>query len=100
MIFADAPQNWQELETRANQILTECGCQSERNKHLTLPRGNVHIDVYARDTTREPNLTIVCECKQWQAAVPKNVVHGFRTVMDEIGANVGFIISANGFQSG
>jgi hypothetical protein len=27
-------------------------------------------------------------------------VHGFRTVMDEAGANVGFIISANGFQSG
>ena len=58
------------------------------------------IDVYARDATREPTLTIVCECKHWQAAVPKNVVHGFRTVMDEAGANVGFIISANGFQSG
>jgi hypothetical protein len=32
--------------------------------------------------------------------VPKTVVHAFRTDMDEIGAHVGFIISAKGFQSG
>jgi hypothetical protein len=99
VIFANSPADWQELESRVHQILVECGCQGERGKHLDLPRGSVDVDVYARDVTREPALTIL-ECKQWQSAVPKNVVHGFHTVMDEVGANVGFIISANGFQSG
>ena len=78
----------------------ECGCQAERQKHLDLPRGSVDVDVYARDATREPVLTIVCECKQWSTAVPKQVVHAFRTVVDEVGANIGFIISAHGFQRG
>ena len=99
MIFAEPPADWQELEVRVHQILSECGCQSERGKHLDLARGSIDIEVYARDTAREPVLTMLYECKHWQAAVAKNVMHGFRTVMDEAGANVGFIISANGFQS-
>jgi hypothetical protein len=100
MIFADAPADWEELETRVEQILSECGCQTERGKRVDLPRGTVDLDVYARDMTREPNLTIVCECKHWGTAVPKHVVHAFRTVVDEVGAHVGFIISARGFQRG
>src|SRR5260370_33631163 len=100
MIFSDAPRVWSELEVRVCQILTECGCSAERSKHLDLPRGGVNIDVYAEDPTREPHLIIVCECKRWQASVSQTVVHAFRTVVSEIGAHVGFIVSAAGFQSG
>ena len=67
---------------------------------MALPRGSVDLDVYAQDTTREPKLIIVCECKHWSTPVPKTVVHAFRTVIDEVGAHVGFIISAKGFQAG
>jgi hypothetical protein len=100
MIFGDAPEDWQELEDRVQQVLAECGCQAERGKSVALPRGSVDVDVYALDTTRQPNLIVVCECKQWGTPVPKTVVHAFRTIMDEIGAHVGFIISAKGFQAG
>ncbi len=32
--------------------------------------------------------------------MPKNVVHAFRTVVEEVGAHVGFLISSQGLQSG
>lgn len=43
---------------------------------------------------------IACECKYWKSRIPQNVVHGFRTVVQEIGANIGYIVSMEGFQSG
>lgn len=45
-------------------------------------------------------LLIACECKYWQSRVPQNVIHSFRTVLADIGANVGYIVSMVGFQSG
>jgi len=100
MIFIDAPSDWKDLEKRVCQILSECGCRTERGKHLSLRRGGVDIDVYAEDLTREPHLVIVCECKHWKARVPKSTIHSFRTVVGETGAHVGFIVSSVGFQSG
>jgi hypothetical protein len=100
MIFKNKPTDWKDLELRVGQILSECGCRVERGKHLRLPRGEVDVDIYARDLTREPNLVIVCECKHWKTKVPQSTVHSFRTVMNEVGAHVGFIISSRGFQRG
>jgi hypothetical protein len=56
--------------------------------------------VYADDKTRQPHTVYICECKHWRKRVPKTVVHAFRTVMADAGANIGFIISSAGFQSG
>jgi len=56
--------------------------------------------VYAMDVTRQPRLLILCECKLWKSKVPQNVVRGFRTVMQDSGAHVGYIISSSGFQKG
>lgn len=32
----------------------------------------------------------------WRSRVPQNVIHGFRTVLADIGANVGYIVSMAG----
>jgi Restriction endonuclease len=100
MIFIDKPRDWKDLESKVCQILAECGCQTERSKHIVLPRGEVNIDVYALDTVREPNLIMVCECKHWRKRVSQTVVHAFRTLLVETGAHVGFLISSAGFQAG
>jgi hypothetical protein len=100
MIFSDAPIDWQDLEMRVCQILAECGCDAERNRHIDLPRGGADIDVYAVDRTREPRLLVLCECKHWNSRVPQTVVHAFRTIVHESGAHVGYIVSSAGFQQG
>lgn len=100
MIFPGKPADWQDLEKNVCQIFTEAGCLAARNKTLKTVRGPVEIDVLVWDKTRRPHTLILCECKHWSRAVPKTVVHAFRTVVQDSGANVGFIISDAGFQAG
>ncbi len=76
------------------------GYESEVERTIETVRGNVDVDVHAIDLTISPNLIYLCECKYWSSAVPKTIVHSFRTVVSDYGAHVGFLISRNGFQSG
>jgi hypothetical protein len=88
------------LQTEVAAILGQCGFVAEVEKQVTMPRGKVELDVYAEENVRGRRYSIVCECKHWSAAIPQTVVHAFRTVVTETGANVGYIIASNGFQSG
>ncbi|CAM9967526.1 unnamed protein product, partial [Chrysoparadoxa australica] len=100
VIYSKEPSDWRELQDKTASILHVCGCESEVERTIETVRGEVVLDVHATDTSTSPNLTYVCECKYWSNAVPKSVVHGFRTVVSDYGAHIGFLISRNGFQSG
>lgn len=94
------PDSWQALQTEVGCILSECGFSVEVEKKFQSARGVVELDVYAEEAVRGRKYAIACECKYWKSRIPQAVVHGFRTVVQEIGANVGYIISMEGFQSG
>src|SRR5947209_19049508 len=100
MIFPDRPVDWRDLENKVCQIFKEMGCAATRNKRLKGVRGLNDIDVVVNDRTRRPHSLILCECKHWNRKVPKAIVHAFRTVVHDSGANLGFIISDKGFQAG
>ncbi len=99
LIEAAAPRTWQDLEASVARILRECGYDVEVGKHIKLARGDVNVDVWADEHSSPPSIMIV-ECKHWASAVTKNVVHGFRTVVGDSGANLGLIVSSGGFQEG
>lgn len=99
LIEAEAPSRWQDLEARVAQILEECGYEVEVQKEVPLARGVANIDVYAVDHTSPPNI-FAFECKHWKTPATKTVVHAFRTVVGDSGANTGFIVSSAGFQKG
>lgn len=94
------PPTWEALEEAVRGILAECGMVASRQVSLSLPRGAVAVDVYATEVVHGITSITICECKNWKTSVPQEVVFGFRTVMAETGANRGYIISKNGFQSG
>jgi hypothetical protein len=71
----------------------------EVDKKIESVRGSVNVDVYAT-TGRIPSALVICECKYWSSPVPQSVIHSFRTVVNDVGANYGFVISKNGFQKG
>lgn len=100
MITSKFPQSRQDLQADVARLLAECDFDVEVEKTLAAARGVVEIDVYAEEQFRGRKYTIICECKFWQNRIPQNVIHGFRTVVSDIGANVGYIISLKGFQSG
>lgn len=98
MIDGDEPESWHELQDRIARILRETGVETIVEKSIQTPRGQVTIDVWAHDSAAVPSQTYLIECKRWRTRVPQTVVHAFRTVVGESGANWGAIISASGFQ--
>ena len=100
MINSTLPDDWRDLQDQVAQILEECGFETEVEKRIDTARGTVDIDVFAEDPSQPPPVIYLCECKHWQSAVPKSVVHALITVISDFGANWGFIISSAGFQSG
>jgi restriction system protein len=100
MITTTVPDTWQDLQESVARIFSECRFTVEVEKSITTVRGKVDIDVFAQEEIQGRRFTTLCECKHWKNAVPQNVIHGFRTVVGDIGANKGYIISTGGFQSG
>lgn len=100
MITKKIPDTWHALQNEVGRILEESGFTVEIEKKVTTARGEVELDVYAEEIVRGRKYSIAIECKHWKNKVPQTVIHGFRTVVSDIGANVGYIVSLNGFQSG
>jgi len=100
LITSINPNGWRDLENTVADILRECGMAVQQQVNVPLPRGSVDLDVLAEEIIEGITSKIVCECKDWRTNVPREKVHAFRTVMDETGANRGYIISRVGFQIG
>lgn len=100
MLTTRVPDSWQDLQNQVGRILMECGFAVEIERAVPLVRGQASIDVYAEEIVKGRRNRIFCECKYWKTAVPQHVIHSFRTVAADAGANVGYIISLAGFQAG
>lgn len=99
-IYSEEPKDWKDLQKLTAKFLTEIEYNCEIEKDVDSVRGNVNIDVYAENIKKVPNSIILCECKYWTSSIPQTVIHSFRTVVTDIGANYGFIIAKSGFQKG
>jgi len=100
MIIDRDPENWQDLQALTAKVFMQMGCRPEVEKKIETVRGTVEIDVYVQDPAHTPPLILLCECKHWSKRIPKLVVHAFRTVAADSGANRGYVISKVGFQNG
>lgn len=100
MITARHPKDWQGLQRDVSLILDECGFSVEVEKTVQLARGQANVDVHAVESIGGRKHTIFCECKFWTSAIPQHVIHSFRTVVAEGGANVGYVITSSVFQRG
>ncbi len=99
-IYHNEPKDWKDLQIRVAKIFSDMGFTSEIEKDIKLVRGKVNVDVLAIRKLFKTTETHIAECKYWTTSVPKSVVHSFRTILADFGANTGYIISRNGFQEG
>jgi restriction system protein len=100
MISSVFPTDWKDLQFQVARVLEECGMAVSVEQLIHTPRGDVVIDVYAEESIAGRRNLIIAECKHWASRVPQSVIHAFRTVIIEAGANQGYVISRAGFQSG
>jgi restriction system protein len=100
MIEDPFPSDWRQLQEGVCRILVEIGLTAELGKKVETPRGRVELDVYAVDEDSVDKISYAIECKNWSSGITQSVVHSFTTVMHEVGANIGYIVSREGLQSG
>ncbi len=100
MIDDPNPKDWRELQNGVKRLFRNIGLSAEIEVNIKTPRGSVSVDVVAVDVRSVDKITYNVECKNWKVAIPQSVVHSFTTVMHETGANIGFIISRYGLQTG
>ncbi|MBX8803155.1 restriction endonuclease [Ochrobactrum sp. MR28] len=100
MITSKQPTNWQDLQNYVAEVLNECGWEATTEQTIPLVRGKAEIDVLAIETIEARKYKILIECKYWNSRVSQDVVHSFRTIVQDSGANAGYIISKTGFQRG
>jgi restriction system protein len=100
MITSIVPKTWKDLQNEVGNILKECGFSVEVEKKVNTARGEAELDVYAEEIVKGRKYSIICECKHWHTNIPQSIIHSFRSVINDTGANVGYIIALNGFQSG
>ena len=93
--------DWRDLQEKTRRLFSEMDYVAEISKQVALAgRGEKEIDVFVTDPNASYNKIYLVECKHWASRVPQEVVHSFKTVMEETGANTGFIVSKAGFQKG
>jgi len=100
MIEDPQPKDWKDLQKGVARIFEEIGFEVGTERVVDTPRGRIEVDVFAIDRSGVDGIVYIVECKNWQKSVNQEVVHAFTTVMHEIGANVGLIVSRTGLQSG
>ncbi|PAU81890.1 hypothetical protein CK501_01695 [Halovibrio salipaludis] len=100
MIDDPYPERWQDLQSGVRRLFRNVGLAADVEVDLETPRGSVNVDVLAVDRRSLDQIRYIVECKNWNSSVPQSIVHSFTTVMHETGANIGFIISKYGLQSG
>lgn len=100
MIDHKLPKNWKDLQQKVAEIFQDIGFRTELEIGIKTARETVNVDVFSIDESQSPNIVYLCECKHWEKRVPRTIVHAFRTVVQDFGANLGIIVSKEGFQKG
>lgn len=91
---------WYEFQEILKSYFQLLGCDAQTNVTTQGVRTNHNIDVLVKSKHLGHDLTWIIEAKKWKHRISKLHVLGLRQIVDEIGADKGFIISEKGFQKG
>jgi hypothetical protein len=91
---------WQEYEYEAYTLFCSTGHYCQKDVIVQGARGSHQIDVLVDlNMTPEGHRWLV-ECKHRSRRIGKQEVLAFKTVIDDVGADHGYILSEQGFQKG
>jgi hypothetical protein len=93
-------REWETYEEKVRDFFRELGLPSVRGKTVRGARAGHQIDVLVEFERFGVKQTWVVECKRWKTRVQKAHVLTLQRVVDDIGADRGFLLSESGFQSG
>src|SRR3990170_1390509 len=92
--------NWRRIQEQTATFLRSLGCDAQVEARVAGARAQHKIDVWVRFKKFGLETRWVIECKDWTSAVPKEKVLALKSVVEDVGADRGVLISAAGFQPG
>lgn len=92
--------NWRRHQEVTAGLFRSLGCSAEVDKLVIGARAEHKIDVWVVFSKFGFQNKWAIECKYWNSNVPKEKVLALKSIVDDVGADRGFIISKTGFQSG
>lgn len=92
--------DWYQFQEDICEHFKSIGADAETNVTVQGVRTKHDIDILVKTKFLGEDLVWVVEAKKWKSNVNKLQVLGLRTIVDDIGADRGFIISEKGFQKG
>ena len=92
--------DWYNFQEEICEHFKNLGANAKTNVTVEGVRGISNIDVVVESKYLGTDFKWFVEAKYWNSNVTKEIVHAFFTVLQNTGADRGFIISKKGFQSG
>lgn len=99
MTMKETPE-WYKFQEEICNYFRSLGTTAETNVRVQGVRTNHDIDILVKTKFLGQDIVWIIEAKKWNSKINKLQVLGLRTIVDDIGADKGFIISEKGFQSG
>ncbi|NOK64269.1 MAG: restriction endonuclease [Chloroflexi bacterium AL-W] len=93
-------KDWFSFQEQICDHFISLGADAQTNVRIEGIRTCHDIDVFIKAKFLGQNMIWVIEAKHWKKRVNKSHVLALRTIVDDVGADCGFIVSTKGFQSG
>ena len=89
---------WQIYENSAYDLFRSTGYPCRKDIVMQGSRGTHQIDIIVDFTVLIGNHICIVECKNWSRPVGTREIMAFKTVIDDLGADHGYLLSESGFQ--
>jgi len=91
---------WKAYQQQAADFFRALGLNADVEKEIAGARAKHKVDVYVEGNYVGISFIWIVECKAWRSNVPKEKVAALSSILQDIGADRGFLLSEKGFQSG
>lgn len=91
---------WKSYQIETANFFKKLGLNSIIEHKLDGARGRHEIDVYVEGIIHGLPFIWIVECKSWNRNIPKEKVLALSSIIQDLGADRGLILSEKGFQSG
>lgn len=92
--------NWRRYQEETAEFFRHLRCEADVEAKVPGARAEHKIDVWVRFKKFGLETKWVIECKHWNSGVTKEKVLVLRSVVEDVGADRGILISVAGYQSG
>ncbi len=92
--------HWKKFQEVTAQVFRQIGCVVKEDISVEGARSKHDVDVLVGFDSHGFKVKWVLECKAWNTNIPKEKVMALRSIVEDVGADKGFIISKIGFQPG